>query len=119
MDTLSDYTGAFQMALGFLALLALIFGVLRPMLKSLVSASAEAVVANAQPRYVTPEGVAYDAQGQPMALAGGQYPAQMDGAPGGMPQQSYDQQLGRARAMVQEDPARVAGVLKDWVAADG
>ena len=119
MDTLSDYTGAFQMALGFLALLALIFGVLRPMLKSLVSASAEAVVASAQPRYVTPEGVAYDAQGQPMALAGGQYPAQMGGAPGGMPQQSYDQQLGRARAMVQEDPARVAGVLKDWVASDG
>jgi flagellar M-ring protein FliF len=119
MDTLSDYTGAFQMALGFLALLALIFGVLRPMLKSLVSASAEAVVASAQPRYVTPEGVAYDAQGQPMALAGGQYPAQMGGAPGGMPQQSYDQQLGRARAVVQEDPARVAGVLKDWVASDG
>ena len=119
MDTLPNYSGAFQMALGFLALLALIFGVLRPMLKSLVSASAEAVVANAQPRYVTPEGVAYDAQGQPMALAGGQYPAQMNGASGGMPQQSYDQQLGRARAMVQEDPARVAGVLKDWVASDG
>jgi flagellar biosynthesis/type III secretory pathway M-ring protein FliF/YscJ len=35
-----------------------------------------------------------------------------------MPRQSYDQQLGRARAMVQEDPERVAGVLKDWVAAD-
>jgi len=26
--------------------------------------------------------------------------------------------LGRARAMVDEDPARVAGVLKNWVAAD-
>ena len=119
LETLPEYSGAFQMALGFLALLALIFGVLRPMLKSLVSASAEAVVASAQPRYVTPEGVAYDAQGQPMALSGGQYPAQMGGSPGGMPQQSYEQQLGRARAMVQEDPARVAGVLKDWVAADG
>ena len=35
-----------------------------------------------------------------------------------MPQQSYDQQLGRARAMVQEDPERGRGVLKDWVAAD-
>ena len=33
-------------------------------------------------------------------------------------EQSYEQQLGRARAMVQEDPERVASVLKDWVAAD-
>ena len=103
--------------------MALIFGVLRPMLRSLVSASAEAVIANAQPRYVNPEGQAYDAQGQPMALPdGGQYPAQVGGPNGAvgssMPRQSYDQQLGRARAMVQEDPERVAGVLKDWVAAD-
>ena len=123
MDSLSDYAGAGKMALGFIALMALIFGVLRPMLRSLVSASAEAVIANAQPRYVNPEGQAYDAQGQPMALSdGGQYPAQVGGPNGvagsSMPRQSYDQQLGRARAMVQEDPERVAGVLKDWVAAD-
>ena len=123
MDSLSDYTGAAKMAGGFIAIMALIFGVLRPMLRSLVSASAEAVIANAQPRYVNPEGQAYDAQGQPMALQdGGQYPAQVGGPNGvagsSMPRQSYDQQLGRARAMVQEDPERVAGVLKDWVAAD-
>ena len=123
MDSLSDFAGAGKMALGFIALMALIFGVLRPMLRSLVSASAEAVIANAQPRYVNPEGQAYDAQGQPMALPdGGQYPAQVGGPNGvagsSMPRQSYDQQLGRARAMVQEDPQRVAGVLKDWVAAD-
>jgi len=123
MDSLSDFAGAGKMALGFIALMALIFGVLRPMLRSLVSASAEAVIANAQPRYVNPEGQAYDAQGQPMALPdGGQYPPQVGGPNGAagssMPRQSYDQQLGRARAMVQEDPERVAGVLKDWVAAD-
>ena len=123
MDSLSDYTGAAKMAGGFIAIMALIFGVLRPMLRSLVSASAEAVIANAQPRYVNSEGQAYDAQGQPLALQdGGQYPAQVGGPNGvagsSMPRQSYDQQLGRARAMVQEDPERVAGVLKDWVAAD-
>ena len=123
MDSLSDFTGAAKMAGGFIAIMALIFGVLRPMLRSLVSASAEAVIANAQPRYVNSEGQAYDAQGQPMALQdGGQYPAQVGGPNGAvgssMPRQSYDQQLGRARAMVQEDPERVAGVLKDWVAAD-
>ena len=123
LDSLSDFAGAGKMALGFIALMALIFGVLRPMLRSLVSASAEAVIANAQPRYVNPEGQAYDAQGQPLALPeGGQYPPQVGGPNGvagsSMPRQSYDQQLGRARAMVQEDPERVAGVLKDWVAAD-
>ena len=123
MDSLGDFAGAGKMALGFIALMALIFGVLRPMLRSLVSASAEAVIANAQPRYVNPEGQAYDAQGQPLALPeGGQYPPQVGGPNGvagsSMPRQSYDQQLGRARAMVQEDPERVAGVLKDWVAAD-
>ena len=123
MDSLSDFTGAAKMAGGFIAIMALIFGVLRPMLRSLVSASAEAVIANAQPRYVNSEGQAYDAQGQPLALQdGGQYPAQVGGPNGvagsSMPRQSYDQQLGRARAMVQEDPERVAGVLKDWVAAD-
>ena len=123
MDSLSDFAGAGKMALGFIALMALIFGVLRPMLKSLVSASAEAVIANAQPRYVSAEGMSYDDQGQPIGLpAGQQYPPGVGGPAGeagsSMPRQSYEQQLGRARAMVQEDPERVAGVLKDWVAAD-
>ena len=121
IDNIGSYTAAGWKLLGFIVLLALIFGVLRPLLKSLVTASAQAVVAGAQPRYVTPEGMAYDQQGQPMALAPGQQPGQLAG-PGNpnmaMPQQSYDQQLGRARAMVDEDPARVAGVLKNWVAAD-
>ena len=120
-DNIGSYTAAGWKLLGFIVLIALIFGVLRPLLKSLVTASAQAVVAGAQPRYVTPEGMAYDQQGQPMALVPGQQPGQLAG-PGNpnmaMPQQSYDQQLGRARAMVDEDPARVAGVLKNWVAAD-
>jgi len=132
MDSIGDYSGAGKMLLGFIALLALIFGVLRPILKSLVTASAQAVAAGAQPRYVTPEGVGYDDQGQPIALAPGQQPGQLASPQGAgmpatalggmagsaMPQQSSDQQLGRARAMVNEDPARVAGVLKNWVAAD-
>ena len=120
-DNIGSYTAAGWKLLGFIVLIALIFGVLRPLLKSLVTASAQAVVAGAQPRYVTPEGMAYDQQGQPMALVPGQQPGQLAG-PGNpnmaMPQQSYDQQLGRARAMVDEDPARVAGVLKNWVASD-
>ena len=112
-DTLSDYTGAFKMLLGFLGLLALIFGVLRPLLRSLIDASAKAVEASAQPRYVTPEGVPFEGGPAQPGMIG------QDGQPMALPPQTYEQQLGRARTVVQEDPERAAGVLKDWVAADG
>ena len=42
-----------------------------------------------------------------------------DGQPIALPPQTYEQQLGRARTVVQDDPERAAGVLKEWVAADG
>ena len=113
LDTLSDYTGAFKMLLGFLGLLALIFGVLRPLLRSLIDASAKAVEASAQPRYVTPEGVPFEGGPAQPGMIG------QDGQPMALPPQTYEQQLGRARTVVQEDPERAAGVLKEWVAADG
>ena len=112
-DSLSDYTGAFKMLLGFLGLLALIFGVLRPLLRSLIDASAKAVEASAQPRYVTPEGVPFEGGPAQAGMIG------QDGQPMALPPQTYEQQLGRARTVVQEDPERAAGVLKEWVAADG
>ena len=112
-DTLSDYTGAFKMLLGFLGLLALIFGVLRPLLRSLIDASAKAVEASAQPRYVTPEGVPFEGGPAQAGMIG------QDGQPIALPPQTYEQQLGRARTVVQDDPERAAGVLKEWVAADG
>jgi len=113
LDTLGSYSSAYKMILGFLALIALIFGVLRPLLRNLIDASARAVEAAAQPRYVTPEGVPFDGDPSQMPRLG------QDGQPMALPQQTYEQQLGRARAVVQEDPERVAGILKDWVAADG
>ena len=112
-DSLSDYTGAFKMLLGFLGLLALIFGVLRPLLRSLIDASAKAVEASAQPRYVTPEGVPFEGGSAQAGMIG------QDGQPIALPPQTYEQQLGRARSVVQDDPERAAGVLKEWVAADG
>ena len=112
-DTLSNYTGAFKMLLGFLGLLALIFGVLRPLLRSLIDASAKAVEASAQPRYVTPEGVPFEGGPAQAGMIG------QDGQPIALPPQTYEQQLGRARTVVQDDPERAAGVLKEWVAADG
>jgi len=113
LDMLGSYSSAYKMILGFLALIALIFGVLRPLLRNLIDASARAVEAAAQPRYVTPEGVPFDGDPSQMPRLG------QDGQPMALPQQTYEQQLGRARAVVQEDPERVAGILKDWVAADG
>ena len=113
LDSLSDYTGAFKMLLGFLGLLALIFGVLRPLLRSLIDASAKAVEASAQPRYVTPEGVPFEGGPAQAGMIG------QDGQPIALPPQTYEQQLGRARTVVQDDPERAAGVLKEWVAADG
>ena len=112
-DSLSNYWGAFKMFLGFLAMLALIFGVLRPLLRSLIDASAKAVEASAQPRYVTPEGVPFEGGPAQAGMIG------QDGQPIALPPQTYEQQLGRARTVVQEDPERAAGVLKEWVAADG
>ena len=32
---------------------------------------------------------------------------------------SPEQQFGMARSMIDSDPRRVAGVVKDWVATDG
>ena len=101
------------MLLGVLGLLALIFGVLRPLLRSLIDASAKAVEASAQPRYVTPEGVPFEGGPAQAGMIG------QDGQPIALPPQTYEQQLGRARTVVQDDPERAAGVLKEWVAADG
>ena len=112
-DSLSNYWGAFKMFLGFLAMLALIFGVLRPLLRSLIDASAKAVEASAQPRYVPPEGMPFEGGPAQAGMIG------QDGQPIALPPQTYEQQLGRARTVVQEDPERAAGVLKEWVAADG
>ena len=102
---------------GFIAILLLIFVVLRPILRSVAeAASSSARMINPQLAVAggeMPQG--YD--GQPLAIgADGAYPA---GALAAASQQTYEQQVRQARNMVQEDPARVAQVLKTWVATDG
>jgi flagellar M-ring protein FliF len=102
---------------GFIAILLLIFMVLRPVLKSVAEATSSAArMINPQlsgPQGGLPQG--YD--GQPLAIgADGTYPT---GGVGRSPQQTYEEQVRQARNMVQEDPARVAQVLKTWVATDG
>ncbi|MDX1515705.1 MAG: flagellar basal-body MS-ring/collar protein FliF [Woeseiaceae bacterium] len=93
-----------KQVLGAALVLAIAFGVVRPMLKSVVSTSAAAPVSG---EYL----------GQ-----GGEYPvtamaAQFGGAPAQLP--SFDEKVAAAKNITGHDPARVAQVVKKWVAADG
>jgi flagellar M-ring protein FliF len=92
---------------GVLGVLILVFGLLRPVLRSLAERGAESMQ-------------------QEALLAGAGAPGQ-PGLPGGAagqgqlqpPQVDYETNLRNARAVVKEDPRRVAQVVKNWVAEDG
>ena len=96
-----------KQAAGAIAVLLLIFGVLKPTLRSL-----------------TEKGVG----GQALAGPGGDAGIGEDqvsiGGPrmqGSLPapQQQYEQQITAAKGMIQQDPKRVAQVVKTWVNEDG
>jgi flagellar M-ring protein FliF len=101
---------------GALGVLFLIFFVLRPVLKTLAERGKEPAPSEA----AFPPGMM---QG---ALPGGQMPPAMAAQGGaaalagpgmGMPG-SYEDQVGAARKMVNDDPKRVAQVVKTWVGGD-
>jgi flagellar M-ring protein FliF len=80
--------------------LLLLFGVLRPWLKSMATV----------PRGAAPE---YAAGGAALPAGGGG--GFVLPAPGGG---SYDQQLTQAKSLAAQDPKRVAQVVKNWVGSD-
>ncbi|MDX1697486.1 MAG: flagellar basal-body MS-ring/collar protein FliF [Thiohalobacterales bacterium] len=92
-----------KQVLGGILVLIMVFGVLKPVLRSLA---------------VRPEPVAG-------ALPPGQpgQPPQVAGEDrltlSGQPAMSPEQQFGMARSMIENDPRRGAHVVKDWVASDG
>lgn len=95
-----------KQALAGIALLVLMFGVLRPLFKTLVekapppAAAMRQVMAEVAPN------------GEPQRLAGGQAPQ--------LPRANmYEQQVTMAQTMATQDPKRVAQVVKNWVASDG
>jgi flagellar M-ring protein FliF len=90
-----------RLVLGALVLVVLALGVLRPLIKS-VTASLPAPV---QPLLVTEGGPAENSAPAPVAAVA-LPPSNV------MP---YEQQLVQARAMVAQDPKRVAQVVKSWV----
>ncbi len=100
---------------GVLGLLVLVFGVLKPILKSLAERGAEAV-----PGMVPAEAMAGAAAGgaggeEQLSLSGGSAQQGQLAAP----PNSYETSLQTAQAVVKEDPKRVAQVVKNWVAEDG
>lgn len=93
-----------KQALGGLAVLLLVFGVLRPVLRGLAEKGLAAPPAQLAGAELAQDHVTLDGQ-----RSAGQLPG-----PGG-----YDDKLGVARSMASQDPRRVAQVVKNWVANDG
>jgi flagellar M-ring protein FliF len=104
-----------KLLVGLIALLVLVFAVLRPMLRSLLGVPPKADKKGkdkdgkqAQVQQINP--VAMAAVGAPAAAlaADGSVAAPLD----------YDGQIAAARALVAQDPARVAQLVKTWVGDD-
>lgn len=91
-----------KQVLAGLAVLALIFGVLRPLFKNLVEKAPA-------PQVISAEVAAAVLEQQ--RLGGGQHPQ--------LPRGGYEQNVTMAQNMAAQDPKRVAQVVKNWVASDG
>lgn len=99
---------------GFLLVVFLIFGVLRPILKRLAESGREESLAALEAQL----GGALGLEGSALAGAGGA-DVMLTGSsnpllPG--PSASYDQHLDAVKTLVAEDPRRVAQVVKTWIA---
>lgn len=98
-----------KQVLAGLFVLILIFGVLRPVLRSLATAKDAGDGADASDEMLTPlddlgeDHVTLSASDDPL-LAG--------------PNEAYERQLNAIRAMIAEDPGRVAQVVRQWVISD-
>ena len=95
--------------LGALAVILLIFGVLRPVLRSL----AQQAQNSNKPQLATATGELQDGQlaEDQVTLTGQTGVLQLPGGPA----ISYEQQLDMAKSIAREDPKRVAQVVKSWV----
>jgi flagellar M-ring protein FliF len=103
-----------KQAVGAIGVLFLIFGVLRPIMRSLAEKGAQntARVNAMVPAAAGATGAAADDQ---LTLSGATAQRPQLQGPGG----GYEQHLQTARGIVHEDPKRVAQVVKNWVGEDG
>ncbi|GHA90177.1 flagellar basal-body MS-ring/collar protein FliF [Cognatilysobacter bugurensis] len=100
--------------LGGLAVLAVIFFVIRPTFRQLVQPKA----IEKPPQTADVEMLDDDVQVtlNPQATLPGQMPALGSSTPGGP---TFDDKVQLARQAVSQDPKRVANVIREWVATDG
>lgn len=104
-----------RQAAGFLVVIILIFGVLRPILKGLASTgkdeavdSLESALASVGADGVLGAGGGYG--GADVTFAGGANNPLLPG-----PDASFEQHIDAIKALVAEDPRRVAQVIKSWI----
>lgn len=93
-----------KQVLGAILVLAIAFGVVRPMLRGVMAGGGAPL---------TGELIPHGAQ-----FSGGFGAAQVAGAGGAIAGPSYDEKVAAAKNLTAHDPARVAQVVKKWVAAD-
>jgi flagellar M-ring protein FliF len=98
-----------KLLVGLIALLVLVFAVLRPMLRSLIGVPANNDKKGKDAKQIPVQQVT------PMSMAAMAGPTAADGS--GAPL-DYDGQIAAARALVTQDPARVAQLVKTWVGDD-
>ncbi len=103
---------AAKQALGAIGVLFLIFGVLKPIMRTLAEKGAQAATA---PGGLVPAAAGGAPGEDQLNLSGGAPPPARLQAPGG----GYEQHLDTARGIVRDDPKRVAQVVKNWVGEDG
>ncbi len=103
-----------RQAAGALGLLIVVFGVLKPVMRSLAEKGARNMQAGAMVPAAATAG--QPGVGEDQLSLSGANPQQAQLA---APQMGYEQQLESARSVVGEDPKRVAQVVKNWVGEDG
>lgn len=106
----AEFRDYIRQALGAIVLLVLIFAVLRPLLRSLITPK-KYVAADENDGELDDQRAALAHQAGQLALAGGapEQPALPQPTP------AYEQRLTAARGVVTQDPKRVAQVVKTWV----
>jgi flagellar M-ring protein FliF len=95
---------AMKQVLGAILVLAIAFGVVRPMLRGVVSGGTA---------------VSGEYLGRAGDLPGGVDSAQLGGSAAALAGPNYDEKVAAAKNLTGSDPARVAQVVKKWVSADG
>jgi flagellar M-ring protein FliF len=98
-----------KLVVGLIVLLVIVFSVLKPLTRGLLTQGRLAAAAAGPAPEVIPAGVA--------AGPGSMRPASGGGSQAAAPL-AYEQQLAQARTLVGQDPKRVAQVVRSWVAQD-